>query len=171
MAVPTVPTTLPMAVPMRVPATPKKEASTAAVTAARQPDLVDLRTLASTRQVLGGDYPFIGVFMSTDYVNGHKDVTQRLVNAYTKTLKWMKSHTAAEIADKMPAEYYAGDKALYVHALQNQLEIFGSDCRMPAGGPQTVLKIEQDYVSSFKGKTADLSKTYTNSFADKAASA
>jgi NitT/TauT family transport system substrate-binding protein len=132
--------------------------------------LVDLRTPASTRAALGGDYPFIGIFMSTDYVAGHQDVTQRLVNAYTKTLKWMKSHTAAQIADKMPADYYAGNKALYVQALQNQLQIFGSDCRMPSGGPATVLKVEQNYVDSFKGKTAELSKTYTNTFADKAAS-
>jgi len=131
--------------------------------------LVDLRTPASTRAALGGDYPFIGLFMRTDYLNNHKDVTQRLVNAYTKTLKWMHSHTAAQIADKMPAEYYAGDKALYVQALQNQLQIFGSDCKMPAGGPENVLKIEQNFVSSFKGKTADVSKTYTNEFANKAA--
>jgi NitT/TauT family transport system substrate-binding protein len=131
--------------------------------------LVDLRTPAATRAALGGDYPFIGLFMRTDYLNNHKDVTQRLVNAYTKTLRWMHSHTAAQIADKMPAEYYAGDKALYVQALQNQLQIFGSDCKMPAGGPENVLKIEQNFVSSFKGKTADVSKTYTNDFANKAA--
>ena len=130
--------------------------------------LVDLRTPASTRAALGGDYPFIGIFMRNDYVSGHKDATQRLVNAYVKTLKWMHAHTAAQIADKMPADYYAGNKDLYVSALQNQLQIFGTDCKMPSGGPETVLKIEQNYVSSFKGKTADLSKTYTNEFASKA---
>ena len=129
--------------------------------------LVDLRTPAATQAALGGDYPFIGMFMRNDYVSGHRDVTQRLVNAYTKTLKWMHAHTAAQIADRMPADYYAGNKDLYVSALQNQLQIFGSDCRMPAGGPDTVLKIEQNYVSSFKGKTADLGKTFTNDFAGK----
>src|SRR6202048_1476945 len=45
--------------------------------------LVDLRTPASTRAALGGDYPFIGIFMRTDYVNGNKDVTQRLVDTST----------------------------------------------------------------------------------------
>jgi NitT/TauT family transport system substrate-binding protein len=128
--------------------------------------LVDLRTPALTRAALGADYPFIGVFMRNDYVNSHKDVTQRLVNAYVKTLKWMHSHTAAEIADKMPSDYYAGNKDLYVNALQNQLQIFGTDCKMPQGGPENVLKIQQNFVSSFKGKTADLAKTYTNDFAN-----
>jgi NitT/TauT family transport system substrate-binding protein len=130
--------------------------------------LVDLRTPTSTRAALGGDYPFIGVFLQNTYVNGHKGVVQRLVNAYVKTLTWMHAHTASEIAAKMPADYYAGNKDLYVAALKNQLSIFGTDCKMPAAGPQTVLKIEQQDVSSFKGKTANLSQTYTNTFASQA---
>src|SRR5438105_11706781 len=130
--------------------------------------LIDLRTPESTRAALGGDYPFIGVFARNDWVNSHQDVAQRLVNVYVKTLKWMKAHSAAEIADKMPADYLVPSKDLYVAALQNQLSIFGTDCRMPSAGPQTVLSIEQNYVSSFKGKNANLSETYTNQFANSA---
>jgi len=130
--------------------------------------LVDLRTPESTRAALGGDYPFIGIFAKNDWVNSNKDAAQRLVNAYVKTLKYIHSHTAAEIAAKMPADYYAGNQALYVNALQNQISIFGTDCKMPAGGPETVMKIQQAYVPSFKGKTANLSETYTNEFASKA---
>ena len=130
--------------------------------------LVDLRTPDSTRAALGGDYPFIGIFVKNDWANSHKDVAQRLVNAYVKTLKFIHSHTAAEIAARMPADYYAGNKDLYITALQNQLSIFGTDCKMPAGGPETVMKIQQNYVPSFKGKTSNLSETYTNQFADAA---
>src|SRR6202165_4108395 len=130
--------------------------------------LIDLRTPETTRAALGGDYPFIGIFAKNDWVNSNKDVAQRLVNAYVKTLKFIHSHTADEIAAKMPADYLAGDKNLYVAALQNQLSIFGTDCKMPTGGPETVLSILQNYVSSFKGKTATLSETYTNEFANKA---
>ncbi|TMD92117.1 MAG: ABC transporter substrate-binding protein [Chloroflexi bacterium] len=130
--------------------------------------LVDLRTPDSTRAALGGDYPFIGIFVKNDWANSHKDVAQRLVNAYVKTLKFIHSHSAAEIAAKMPADYYAGNKDLYITALQNQLSIFGTDCKMPAGGPETVMKIQQNYVPSFKGKTSNLSETYTNQFADAA---
>jgi NitT/TauT family transport system substrate-binding protein len=130
--------------------------------------LVSLMTPADTRAALGGDYPFIGIFAQNAWVTSHKDVAQRLVNAYVKTLKFMKAHSAAEIADKMPPAFYANNKDLYVAALQNQLSIFGSDCKMPAGGPETVMSIQQKYVPSFKGKTSNLSETYTNEFADKA---
>jgi len=130
--------------------------------------LVDLRTPDSTRAALGGDYPFIGIFAKNDWVNSNKDVAQRLVNAYVKALKFIHSHSAAEIAAKMPADYYAGNQTLYVTALQNQISIFGTDCKMPAGGPETVMKIQQQFVPSFKGKTSNLSETYTNEFANKA---
>jgi NitT/TauT family transport system substrate-binding protein len=130
--------------------------------------LVSLLTPADTRAALGGDYPFIGIFAKNDWVNSNKGVAQRLVNAYVKTLKFMHSHTAAEIADKMPQDYYAGDKSSYVADLQSQLGIFGTDCRMPAGGPENVQKIQQQFVASYKGKSANLSETYTNEFADKA---
>jgi NitT/TauT family transport system substrate-binding protein len=130
--------------------------------------LIDLRTPTTTQAALGGDYPFIGIFAKNDWVSSHKDVAQRLVNVYVKTLKWMKAHTAEEIAAKMPADYLVPSKDLYVSALKNQLSIFGTDCKMPAAGPQTVLGILQNYVSSDKGISVKLSETYTNEFANKA---
>jgi NitT/TauT family transport system substrate-binding protein len=130
--------------------------------------LVDLRTPQSTQAALGGSYPFICVFMENSYVNSHKDVVQKLVNAYVKTLQWIHTHTAAQIADMMPADYYAGNKDLYVTALQNQLSIFSPDGKMPSDGPQSVLNIEQQTNQAVQGKQIDLSATYTNEFASNA---
>jgi NitT/TauT family transport system substrate-binding protein len=130
--------------------------------------LVDLRSPQSTQTALGGPYPFICLFMLNSYVNSHKDVVQKLVNAYVKTLKWMQSHTAAQIADMMPADYYAGNKALYVTALQNQMAIFSPDGLMPAGAPESVLNVENASNLIPQGTQINLSLTYTNEFASKA---
>ena len=130
--------------------------------------LVDLRSPQSTQQALGGNYPFICVFMQNDYVNSHQAVVQKLVNAYVATLKWISTHTAAEIAAKMPADYYAGDKNLYITALQNQKAIYSPDGLMPSDGPQTVLGIEQQINAVKAGQQIDLSQTFTNSFASSA---
>ena len=126
--------------------------------------LVDLRSPQTTQDALGGPYPFICVFMKNDYVNSHKATVQKLVNAYTKTLQWMHAHTPAEIADKMPTDYYANNKSLYVTALQNQIGIFSADGKMPDGGPQFVLTTENETNTTVKGKTIDLNSTYTNEF-------
>src|SRR2546426_4251012 len=61
--------------------------------------LIALRTPDGTPAALGGDYPFISIYMRSDWVASHKPVVQRLVNAYVKTLKWIGSHTPQEIAD------------------------------------------------------------------------
>ncbi len=130
--------------------------------------LVDLRTPQSTQQALGGNYPFICVFMKNDYVNSHQAVVQKLVNAYVETLKWINTHTAADIAAKMPPDYYAGNQSLYVTALQNQKAIFSPDGLMPSDGPQTVLGIEQQIGKVQAGQQIDLSQTFTNTFASSA---
>jgi NitT/TauT family transport system substrate-binding protein len=132
--------------------------------------LVDLRTPQSTQAALGGPYPFICLFMKNDYVSAHKDTVQKLVNAYVETLKWIHTHSATEIANKMPPDYYAGSKDLYIAALQNQLSIFSLDGKMPDGGPQAVLNISNVTDPTVQGKTINLGLTYTNDFADKASS-
>jgi NitT/TauT family transport system substrate-binding protein len=130
--------------------------------------LVDLRSPESTQAALGGPYPFICLFMNNSYVASHQDVVQKLVSAYVKTLKWMHTHTAEQIADMMPPDYYAGNKALYVTALQNQMAIFSPDGLMPAGAPQSVLNIEYQSNLIPQSKQIDLSLTYTNQFASNA---
>ena len=132
--------------------------------------LTDLRTITSTQAALGGNFPWICVFMKTDYVNSHKDVVQKMVNAYVMTLKWIHTHTAEQIADMMPADYYAGNKALYVTALQNQLGIFSPDGTMPGDGPSFTLGYEQQTNQNVKGKHIDLGQTFTNTFVTKATS-
>jgi NitT/TauT family transport system substrate-binding protein len=130
--------------------------------------LVDLRSPQSTQAALGGPYPFICLFMNNSYVSSHQNVVQKLVNAYVKTLKWMHTHTAEQIADQMPADYYAGNKALYVTALQNQMAIFSPDGLMPAGAPQSVLSTEYQSNLVPQSKQIDLTTTFTNQFASKA---
>ena len=127
--------------------------------------LVDLRTPTSTQAALGGNYPFICVFMQNDYVNSHKAVVQKMVNAYVKTLKFIQSHTAEQIADQMPQDYYVGNKTAYVQALQNQLQMFSPDGKMPSDGPQTVLNIEHQTGLVPASTDVDLSTTFTNEFA------
>jgi NitT/TauT family transport system substrate-binding protein len=130
--------------------------------------LIDLRTPETTRAAMGGDYPFISVYMRADWVQSNKPVVQRLVNAYVKTLKWIQTHTPEEIAAQLPADYYAGDKDLYLAALKGSMPMFSPDGKMPAGAPDFVLKVLQAYNKNVQGKTIDVSKTWTNEFADAA---
>src|SRR4051812_41320444 len=132
--------------------------------------LLDMRTAAGSRAALGGTYPATSLYMTTAYVDAHKDVVQKLVNAYVATLKWIQDHTGVQIADEMPADYYAGvGKDTYAKALDSEKGIFNPTGMMPADGPQTCLAVQNAFNDTVKGKSIDLSKTYTNQFVQAAA--
>jgi NitT/TauT family transport system substrate-binding protein len=130
--------------------------------------LLDLRTAESTRAILGGTYPAACLYMKTDWVNTHKDIVQKLANAFVKALRWMHTHTAEEIAAEVPQDFYAGNKDLYLAALKGNLGIFTPDGTMPQDGPPTVLTVLSAFNKNVQGKNIDLSKTYTTEFVDKA---
>jgi NitT/TauT family transport system substrate-binding protein len=130
--------------------------------------LVDMRTPEGSQEALGGPYPSSSLYMQTDWVNGHKDTVQKLANAFVKTLQWMSTHSATEIADKMPADYSQGDKTLYADAIKSTLPMFTKDGVMPANGPQTVESVLKAFNPNIKNAKVDLSKTYTTEFVDKA---
>ena len=126
--------------------------------------LVDLRTLKGTEEALGGTYPAASLYMDAAWVDAHKEEVQKLANAFVKTMRFIHTHSAAEIADKMPKDFYVGDKDGYIKALDAGKEMFTADGVMPEDGPKTVLAVLSAFSKNVKGKTIDLSKTYTTEF-------
>ena len=128
---------------------------------------IDLSTGAGVQKWLGGDYPAASVLANADWVASHKDATQRVVNALVATLAWMKTHTAADVAAVMPADFVSNpltSKDEYIAALTADWGQFNLDGVgiMPENGPQTIFDI-QKAAGKITG-TVDLSKTYTNDF-------
>lgn len=130
--------------------------------------LIDTRSLTGTEAAFGGVYPAGCLYMETTWVETHRDIVQKLVNAMVKTMKFISTHSAEEIAAAMPPDYYVGDKAMYVKALADGKQMFTTDGRMPEDGPETVLHVLSAIKPSMKDKTIDLSKTYTTEFVDRA---
>ncbi|WP_374429920.1 ABC transporter substrate-binding protein [Ideonella dechloratans] len=131
--------------------------------------LVDLRTEEGSKAALGGLYPAASLYVQNAWADSHKAEATKLARAFARTMAWIHTHSAEDIAEKMPKDYYGADKALYVNALKASLPMYTTDARMPAGGPETVLKVLASYKPLVKSKNIDLSKTYTNAFIDAAA--
>ncbi len=130
--------------------------------------LVDLRTPAQAASELGGLYPAACLYMSTPWISTHRDEVQRLVNALVKSLHFIATHSAQEIAAQLPADYMAGDRALYVSTLQQSKSMFTADGVMPASGPANVLRVMRAAERAVVGKPIDLSRTFTTEFAQAA---
>jgi NitT/TauT family transport system substrate-binding protein len=126
--------------------------------------LVDLRTVKETEAALGGTYPAACLYMPNAWVNTHKDQVQKLATAFVKTLKYIKTHSAKEIAEKMPPDYYASNKQMYIDALESSKQMFTADGVMPENGPATVLKVLNGFDKAVQGKTINLANTFTTEF-------
>ena len=130
--------------------------------------LIDMRDDAGTIAALGGVYPAACLYMETAWVNTHADTVQKLANAFVRTMRFIHTHSPEEIAALMPADFYVGDTAMYVKALEAGKAMFTEDGRMPEGGPENVLAVLSAIKSRVRDKPIDLAGTYTTAFVDAA---
>ena len=131
--------------------------------------LSDTRTQKDTLEVFGGEYPGGALYTRADWIAKNEATVQKLTNAIMATLKWIHSHSAEEIAAKMPEEMVGADKALYIAALKNMLPMYSSTGLMDPKGAQAVLAVFSQSVPEIAKANIDLSKTYTNKFVEAAA--
>jgi NitT/TauT family transport system substrate-binding protein len=130
--------------------------------------LSDTRTEKDTLAVFGGHYPGGALYGMSDWIDKHPKESQGLATAIVETLRWIHSHKAEEIADKMPKELIGPDPALYLAALKNTIPMYSKDGRMDPKGAQAVLDVFSQSVPEIANAKIDVSKTYTNEFVDQA---
>ncbi|MDE3081641.1 MAG: ABC transporter substrate-binding protein [Paracoccaceae bacterium] len=133
---------------------------------------IDLSTGAGVQKWLGGDYPAANVLVRADWLKTHEKEAQGVVDALVATLHWMKTHSAADVANALPADFVSNpltSKAEYIKALQADWGQFNLDGlgMMPANGPQTVFAI-QKAAGKIKGKPVTLANTFTNKYVEAA---
>lgn len=132
--------------------------------------VADMRTIAGTKAALGGPYAGTCLTVRTSWANSHRATAQKMVNGLYRTLQWMESHSAAQITAQVPADFYSGSgKDQYIQALANEMGMYNPTGQMPTDAPQTVLRVLTAIDPSIKGHRIDLSKTYTDTFVEKAA--
>jgi NitT/TauT family transport system substrate-binding protein len=130
--------------------------------------LSDTRTQKDTLAVFGGEYPGGALYAKADWVKAHEKEVQGMATAIVTTLKWIHSHSAEEIADKMPPELVGKDKALYIAALKNTIPMYSETGRMDPKGAAAVLAVFSQSSPDVAKAHIDLSKTYTNEYVDAA---
>jgi len=129
--------------------------------------LSDTRSEKDTLAVFGGQYPGGTLYTRAEWIASHPKETQAMTNAIVSTLKWIHSHSAEEIAARMPPEL-TKDMALYVAALRNTMSMYSDTGRMDPKGAAAVLAVFARSSPAVAKANIDLSKTYTNKFVDEA---
>ncbi len=142
--------------------------------------LYDLNSKETTTRVLGAPFYAQSLLMSPKYMEAHPDTVQHLVNALVRTMRYINSHSADEIAAKLPPDYFAGkDRAAEVSLIRKTLPTLakGDYSFSPeAVKLVTEINVTSDFDPSVEGQwraTGDKSRVhvdelYTNRFVNKA---
>lgn len=126
--------------------------------------LVDLRTPEAAAEALGGLYPGACLYMPIKWIHAHPQDVKKLARALVRSLQFIRSHSAAQIADVVPEAYQWSGRKAYVEALDITKTIFTADGMMPPEGPATVLKVMSTVSPALKDKPIDLGRTFSNEF-------
>ena len=131
--------------------------------------LADSRTEADNKKLFGGNNPAAVVYFKQDFIEKNPQTVQRIVNAFYKTQKWLERATPEDVAKTVPEEYYLGDKALYLAAVAASKPMYSVTGIIPPEGMKNALDMLVQFDAEMKNAKVDLSKTFNDSFAKKAA--
>jgi NitT/TauT family transport system substrate-binding protein len=126
--------------------------------------LLDTRTEAGTRAVFGGPNPAAVLYMRNEFLEKNPETTQRLVNAFLKTLAWIKQASPEDIAAVVPTEYHLGDKALYLAAVTKSKGSYSQTGIVSPEGQKSVLDMLQTLDAEMKEAKVDLARTFEDRF-------
>jgi NitT/TauT family transport system substrate-binding protein len=131
--------------------------------------LAETRTTEGTTKVLGGPMSAAVLYLKRDFMDKNPNTVQALVNAFYKTLLWLDKATPEQIADKVPQEYWLGDKALYMAAVKNNLQVYSRDGVVSAESQKRSLDFLKQFDKEIAAATIDTAKTWDGRFVTKSA--
>ena len=131
--------------------------------------VVDTRTEEGTRALFGGSNPAAVLYVKKSFIDQNPNTMQALVNAFYKTLQWLKTATPEDIAAAVPPEYLLGDKELYMLAARNSKPSYSLTGVIDPAGMKSTADMLTKFDAELQGANVDLSKTFDDRFVKKAA--
>jgi NitT/TauT family transport system substrate-binding protein len=124
----------------------------------------DLTTVDGTRKAFGTLFPTTTVFMAAERIRQRPDIALHLARAFVRSLQFINTHSADEIAAVVPPQIVGKDRAKYMAALREAIPMFANDGRMPADAVAGEWRV----LAAFEARYApvDVQRTYTNRFVD-----
>src|SRR3954469_4626567 len=98
------------------------------------------------------------------WTRGNSGTIRKLGQAMRRTLAWIHTHSAEDVANAVPQEYKGQDAAVYIRAVCDILPAFSADGAMLDDVPATVKDFLGVSDNRVHDANIDLRATYTNEF-------
>jgi NitT/TauT family transport system substrate-binding protein len=131
--------------------------------------VVDSRFPRVNYEIFGSTNPAAVLYAKQALIAANPATMQALVNAFYKTLRWIATATTDEIVDTVPADYFFGERAIYVKALKANLLVYSRTGIITRQGMNSALKMMATFDPDLKDKRIDLQKTFDDRFIKRAA--
>jgi NitT/TauT family transport system substrate-binding protein len=128
--------------------------------------LLDLRTAQGVVEGIGvSEFPGPVLSATDEWIGSNRSTCERLTRAMRRTLLWMSSHTASQIASRIPVEFRQPDEATYINALVASLPAFSVNGNV---APASLAALRQVIEYSAGGAAPTLSgeDVFTSEFLD-----
>lgn len=129
-------------------------------------ELLDLTSVTGTRASLGTIYPSTALYLPKTFIAAHPAVTQQLVNACLRAVRYITGHSAEEIAGVLPARTGGPSRAAYLRLLAEDKAAFATDGRMVPEAARAQLAAMAALAPKYRAVKLD--ETWTNAFVDRA---
>ncbi|MCC7546513.1 MAG: ABC transporter substrate-binding protein [Burkholderiales bacterium] len=126
-------------------------------------------TVKGAREVFGGSLPAACPYAKKAFVERYPDTVQALTNAIVRSLVWLRTATAEQVAQTVPPEYLLGDRGLYLDAFERVRLTYSSDGRIDPKAVKMSHRVLLEHNQAVRrAPVLFLEQTYTNAFVDKA---
>jgi NitT/TauT family transport system substrate-binding protein len=95
--------------------------------------LLDMVTFEETQRIFSGEYQFTGLLTRSDLIATRPQLVQSVVNVIVKANRFIATHSAADIAARLPAEIVR-DRYIYVKSLEHSRPSFSKDGMVTRSG-------------------------------------
>jgi NitT/TauT family transport system substrate-binding protein len=120
-------------------------------------------------ELFGGTNPAAVLYAKQEFIAANPATMQALVSAFYKTLRWIATATTDEIVDTVPADYFLGERAIYVKALKANLLVYSRTGIITPQGMNSALKMMATFDPDLRDKNIDLPRTFDGRFIKRAA--
>lgn len=131
--------------------------------------LFDARTVEGSKTAFGGIYPTACLYFNQSFIDKNPETVQRLAGGFLRTMRFIAEKPPEAVLDAIPAAYKLDDRPLMIEVLKSSRDMFSKTGIMDGEAVKTVLTVISAYDPKVSGAQIDLSKTYTNRFAEEAA--
>lgn len=129
---------------------------------------LDTRNEKGLAELYGGPYAGSAFLTTPAFIKANPNTTEAFAGAIHDALVWIAKATTDQIVDAVPESYHGGNRELYHAVIEKNRERFTKNGIVTMAQAKTVLNAISQSNPELKEANIDLTKTFDNSFIEKA---